>query len=330
MKFRLFIMLALVAQLVGVLAVPVLAQESCEEGFRAVLDANEVEVCIPEAPERIVALMEPDLDALLALGVTPLGTTNGRGQSTPPRYLGDALEGIEVVGDFYSPNLELVLELQPDLILMGGFDDEAVLAQLNEIAPVVNTFQNGAPWQDHLTRVGEILNLQAEAAEFITKYDARVEEITANLGDNTEAGFIVARWSPDGPQIMAPHIFSSVILADLGLTPPAELPDYQEGHPHTAPLSLESLSLLDTDWAFVGTLSDSGDAVDALNETLEDPLFQALEVVQNGHVVVVDGSLWTSVGGPLAALEVLNVVEAALTDVSAEADATPAATEEAN
>lgn len=39
---------------------------SCEAGFRAVKDAS---VCVPEHPQRVVALMASDLDALLALGV---------------------------------------------------------------------------------------------------------------------------------------------------------------------------------------------------------------------------------------------------------------------
>lgn len=45
---------------------------------------------------------------------------------------------------------------------------------------------------------------------------------------------------------------------------------------------------------------------------LENPLFQSLQVVQNDRVVVIDGSLWTSVGGPLTAMTVLDDVEASV------------------
>jgi iron complex transport system substrate-binding protein len=58
----------------------------CESGMRAVVDAAGVSVCVPENPQRVVGLMEADVDALLALGISPVGSTNGRGQATPPRY----------------------------------------------------------------------------------------------------------------------------------------------------------------------------------------------------------------------------------------------------
>lgn len=284
----------------------------CAEGLRAVEDSLGIAVCVPENPQRVVALMESDLDALLALGVDVIGTTNGRGQPTPPRYLGDQLTDIAVVGDFYSPNLEEVLNLKPDLIVFGGFDDADVLAQLNEIAPTFNSFQNGESWKSHLLRVGEVVNKSDAAQAFIASYDERVQAIKDKLGENAGAEFIVARWSAEGPQVMAPSTFSSGVLLDLGLTPPAEIPELQEGHPHSAPLSLEAVDILDVDWAFIGTLSGEGDAVVALDEAMTKPLFQSLKVVQNKQVVYVDGSLWTSIGGPLAAMQVLDNVEAAM------------------
>lgn len=288
---------------------------TCEAGMRPIVDAVGVSMCIPENPQRIVGLMEADVDALLALGITPVGSTNGRGQTTPPRYLNTYLEGVPSVGQFYSPNLETLLALEPDLILFGGFTDPAVLEQLNAIAPTVNTLQVGESWQSHFLRVGEIVNMTNEAQAFIETYNARVEEIQSGLGDSADDTFIVARWSADGPQIMAPTLtFSSGVLLDLGLTAASDIPELQEGHPHSSPLSLESLELLDVDWAFIGTLSPEGDAVVALEEALENPLFQVLEVVQNEHVVLVDGSLWTSVGGPIAAMMVLDDVEAALVE----------------
>lgn len=288
------------------------AVNQCDAGFRAVQDALGVTVCVPENPQRVLALMESDLDALLALGIQPIGTTNGRGQSTAPRYLTDHLKDVAIVGEFYNPNLELVLELSPDLILFGGFSDADVLAQLNAIAPTVNTFQSGESWQSHFLRVGEVMKMTEAAQTFIASYDQRVQEIRDSLGENAESQFIVARWSAEGPQVMAPITFSSRVLLDLGLTAPDEIPDLQAGHPHSAPLSLESLQLLDVDWAFVGTLSAEGDAVTALEAVLDNPLFQSLAVVQNEHVVFIDGSLWTSVGGPIAALKVLDDVKAAL------------------
>ncbi|MCA9884625.1 MAG: ABC transporter substrate-binding protein [Anaerolineae bacterium] len=283
---------------------------ACEEGFRAFAGT-----CIPENPERVFTVTDSDLDALLALGIGPIGITNGRGQTTPPRYLADSLsEDVTVAGDFFNPNLEILLGLEPDLILAAGLSDPDVLAQLNAIAPTVDTYVNGRGWQAHFLAVADALNMTSEAVRFLADYDARIAELQSELGDALNSEFIVARWAAEGPQVMAPVTFVSDVLFNLGMSSPADIPELESGHAHSAPLSLEALGILDVDWAFIGTLQSEGDAVDALNDTLQNPLFQALEVVQNDHVVVVDGSLWTSSGGPLASMLVLDVVEAALTE----------------
>lgn len=287
----------------------------CEDGLRAFAG-----VCIPENPERIVSITDSDTDAILALGVEPVGISNGRGQTTPPRYLAEYLpEDVTVVGDFFGPNLELVLELEPDVIFAAGLSNPDVLEQLNAIAPTVDTYVNGWEWQTHFAAVAEVLNKQEEAEAFIEAYEERIAELQETLGDKLDAEFIVARWSPDGPQIFAPITFVSHVLFDLGLTSPTDIPGMEGGHSHSSPLSLESLGVIDVDWAFVGTLQAEGDAVTALEEAIENPLFQALEVVQNGQLFVVDGSLWTSSGGPLAVTLVLDTVEEAMTDPEAEA-----------
>ena len=287
----------------------------CETGFRAFAGPAETGICIPENPERVVTITDSDLDAVLALGVEPIGITNGRGQMSPPRYLADFLsEESVVVGNFFTPNLELVLELEPDIILAAGLADADVLEQLNAIAPTVDTYVAGYDWKTHFMTVADVLNQQEDAEAFLEGYDERIETLQETLEGHLGEEFIVARWGAEGPQVMAPITFVSAVLFDLGLTSPEVIPELQTGHAHSAPLSLETLGVIDVDWAFVGTLHGEGDAVDALNEVVENPLFQALDVVQNEQLFIIDGSLWTSSGGPLATMLVLEDVEGALTE----------------
>lgn len=281
---------------------------SCAVGFRVFGG-----VCMPENPQRIITITDSDLDAVLALGVEPVGITNGRGQMSPARYLANFIsEGTPIVGGFFTPNFEQVLELAPDVILAAGLSDPDLLAQLNAIAPTIDTYVNGADWQTHFHTVADVLKRQVEAEEFMAGYDARIAELQSTLKNHLSDDFIVVRWSAEGPQVMAPVTFVTAVIFDLGLTSPEHIPDLQSGHAHSAPLSLESLGIIDVDWAFVGTLQAEGDAVSALQSALENPLFQSLKVVQNERLIVVDGSLWTSSGGPLAVMLVLDDVEAAM------------------
>ncbi|MFC5475414.1 ABC transporter substrate-binding protein [Paraherbaspirillum soli] len=277
---------------------------------RSIVDAAGRTVVVPAQPQRLLALSELDLDALLALKIKPVGATAGRGQSGMPRYLGSAAAGLASVGNFGSPVLDLVIGLQPDLILVGGLPDPELLAQLGKIAPTVVSYKPGDDWQAALRRIAAVVGRPAQADAFLSEYRSRAEALRGRLGSQADATVSVVRWNPQGPSYMLKDAFASLVLADLKLRRPAA--QMQPGAAHSPPLSLEALSKIDGDWLFVGTLSAGGQASDALAAARQSPAFRQLGAVRNGHMVAVDGSLWTSPGGPLAALAILADVERAM------------------
>ena len=290
--------------LAGLLALPAYADT------RQVTDAMGNTVTVPEAPQRVITLSEIDLDTALTLGVTPVGTINGRGQAAPPRYLDGKLPaGIEVVGDIDNPNLETLLELEPDLILTGPVKPEQ-LAILNEIAPTVITFNWARPWQESMQRTAQALNKEAEAKAVLERYRARVEAARQRLAAHQGETLSIVRWNPKGPSYMFKDAFASTVAEDVGLLRPAHQQD--RGHTHSMALSLESLELLDADWLVIGTLATSGEAVEAMNQAEQTPAFRQLSAIQAKRFGAVDGSLWTSLGGPMAALQVIEDIEALL------------------
>ncbi|MFQ7899807.1 ABC transporter substrate-binding protein [Stutzerimonas degradans] len=296
--------------LAGLLALPAYADT------RQVTDAMGNTVTVPEAPQRVITLSEIDLDTALTLGVTPVGTINGRGQAAPPRYLDGKLPaGIEVVGDIDNPNLETLLELEPDLILTGPVKPEQ-LAILNEIAPTVITFNWARPWQESMQRTAHALNREAEAKAVLERYRARVEEARQRLAAHQGETLSIVRWNPKGPSYMFKDAFASTVAEDVGLRRPAHQQD--RGHTHSMALSLESLELLDADWLVIGTLATSGEAVEAMNQAEQTPAFRQLSAIQAKRFGAVDGSLWTSLGGPMAALQVIEDIEALLGKADAE------------
>lgn len=296
--------------LAGLLALPAYADT------RQVTDAMGNTVTVPEAPQRVITLSEIDLDTALTLGVTPVGTINGRGQAAPPRYLDGKLPaGIEVVGDIDNPNLETLLELEPDLILTGPVKPEQ-LAILNEIAPTVITFNWARPWQESMQRTAQALNKEAEAKAVLERYRARVDAARQRLAAHQGETLSIVRWNPKGPSYMFKDAFASTVAEDVGLLRPAHQQD--RGHTHSMALSLESLELLDADWLVIGTLATSGEAVEAMNQAEQTPAFRQLSAIQAKRFGAVDGSLWTSLGGPMAALQVIEDIEALLGKADAE------------
>ena len=288
-----------------------------QAGTRQVLDANGQTHTVPEAPQRVVVLSELDLDSALTLGVQPVGTVNGRGQGTLPRYLLDkAGKAIQVVGDLDNPNLEKLIDLEPDLILTGQTKPE-LLALLQEIAPTVVTGNWGEPWKTVFNRSANVMNKEAEAKAFLARYDARLAQARSKLAKHQGEQVSIVRWNPKGPSYMHGGTFASSVVTEMGLARPAH--QIGDKSPHSPALSLESLNLLDGDWLVVGTLSTSGDAVDAMKQAEQTPAFQQLGAIKGKRFGAVDGSLWTSTGGPQAALRVIEDVEGLLS----KPDATP-------
>ena len=287
-----------------------------QAGTRQVLDANGQSHTVPDDPQRVVVLSELDLDSALTLGVQPVGTVNGRGQGTLPRYLLDkAGKGIQVVGDLDNPNLEKLIDLEPDLILTGQTKPE-LLTLLNEIAPTVVTGNWGEPWKTVFNRSANVMNKETEAKAFLARYDARLAEARSKLAKHQGEQVSIVRWNPKGPSYMHGGTFASSVVTEMGLARPAH--QIGDKSPHSPALSLESLNLLDGDWLVVGTLSTSGDAVDAMKQAEQTPAFQQLGAIKGKRFGAVDGSLWTSTGGPQAALQVIDDVERLLTKPDAD------------
>lgn len=277
---------------------------------RTVVDARGLSITVPDKPLRVLALSELDLDAAIALKLVPIGATNGRGQDKIPHYLKQEAQAVSSVGPFAAPILDKVIALQPDLILAGGLPDPELLAQLQRIAPTVVSYRLGENWKVAFSRIATLLGRTPQAADFLKTYQQQLQRARARLTNTQHARVSVVRWNPQGPAYMLKDSFASQVLSDLQLQrPPAQL---QAGMGHSQPLSLEALNRIDGDWLFIGTLTPQGQANDALKTVQTHPAFQQLNAVKKHHLVMVDGSLWTGLGGPLAALALVRDVSRAM------------------
>lgn len=273
------------------------------------------DVDVEGTPERVVTLYEGALDAAVAAGVNPLGAVTTRGGDNVASYieahLGENLPAI--MGVVREINIEAVLAQQPDLILAPAELSDEQYQLLSRIAPtVVPPIQSLAPdnWKDEARLYGEALNRQAAIAEAVEAVEQRAAEVAEAVEEAGVGGsaFLV-RWMPGGPMVMSENLFTAGLLAQTGL-------DVQDGGlvsergVHGDVLSLENLSQVDGDWLFLATLNEDGQA--ALDAAKQSSAFTRLNVVQQEHVVPVDGQLWTSASGPLAAQAILDDLEAAL------------------
>ncbi|MDZ5010997.1 ABC transporter substrate-binding protein, partial [Clostridium perfringens] len=89
---------------------------------------------IPTNPKKVVVLTNEGLEALLTLGVKPVGAVTG----VTGEWYGhtkDELEGVKPLGKETSVNIEAVAALKPDLIIGNKMRHEKIYDQLKSIAP---------------------------------------------------------------------------------------------------------------------------------------------------------------------------------------------------
>ncbi|WP_417710887.1 ABC transporter substrate-binding protein [Roseibium aggregatum] len=255
-------------------------------------------VTVPDAPKRIVVLTNEGTEALLELGVTPVGAANSWQGDPWWDHISDAMEGAEPVGMESAINLELVAALEPDLILANKQRHEEIYPQLTAIAPTVMSRELRGDWKINFRLYAEALGKEQEADAAIADYDASVAELREKLGDHLNEEVSVIRFVPGQIRIYQLDSFSGVLLKDIGFHRPAN----QNVEEFAIRTGKESIPDMDGDRIFYFTY-DNGDGkgTSLEEEVLADPLWQSLSAVKAGKVHQVSDAIWNTAGGILAA-----------------------------
>ncbi len=256
--------------------------------------------------ERIITVGLLEQDTLLALGITPVGTTEWFGEYPGAIWpwaqdkLGDTIP--EVVGPSAALNLEKIAALQPDLILAlySGITEEEY-GLLSQIAPTVAQpaayVDYGISWQELTTTVGRAVGLASEAEALVAEVNAKFAQIQAEHPEFVGATSVVV--TPyEGIWLYGPEDARGRLLTSLGFELPPGLAEIT-GAEFGGELSLERADLLDVDviiWL---------DADESVGE-LGGPIYQSLPIHTEGREVFLD-SYNDPLGGATSFVTVLSL-----------------------
>lgn len=282
---------------------------------RSYVDAAGRTVVIPKKPTRIVTLAEGALDSALALGLTPVGSTAGRGQLGIPGYLAsDATKQIQIVASTRSPNLGQILKLKPDLIIVDDTTGSRnSVDDLAKIAPTVFVAKYTEGWEKYFAAMATVLARPEQHRRVLGEIDGKIAETTklvAAAPGRKPLTASVVRWSAEGPTIVGSNSLSSWVLGKVGMKRPENQQKVDSANRAGEKISMENLDLIDADYIFFGVLGNTEQARQELEAAREKPGFASLRATKAGHVFPVDGTPWTSGTGPLG-------VEAILSDIAA-------------
>lgn len=262
------------------------------DGFPVTVEHRYGETTVEAVPEKVVTVGLTDHDAVLALGVKPVGVVDWFGNHPHGVWpwaqdeLGDAQP--EIVGTAASLNFEDIAELEPDVILAlySGLTD-ADYETLSQIAPTIaqpdDVIDYGIAWDDQVLTVGRVLGKTAEAEAAVADVQQRFADVRAAHPEFDGATGLVASPYNDLVSVYAPSDPRGRFLAELGFVQPEEIADIA-GDQFSADISFERVDLLEVDmivWIVSSVETDKP-------EFDEQPLYAGLDVHQGGHEAFVE------------------------------------------
>lgn len=261
---------------------------------------------VPDQPLRVVALTNEATEDLLALGIVPVGAVRSANADLWFDHVAEPLRDTVLVGEELAPDLEVILSLEPDLILGNKKRHEQIYGQLSAIAPTVFVENVTGQWRQNLAFYADAVG-RADAGEaLLAAYAARVEAIKAALGARVGEKVGLVRFISGQNYAYNNDSFSGSILRDIGFgRPPA-----QDKAGLAEPIGLERVPELDGDRLlhFSYETGDGGATKEA--ETwMASPLWLNLDVVKAGHVHGVSDTVWATAGGVMAAHLALDDIE---------------------
>lgn len=261
---------------------------------------------VPEDPERVVVLDTPQLDAMVAVGVAPVGATRTDVSPDLPAWLGDVGD-VPAVGTIHSPNLEAIAARDPDLILSSKTRHEELYDELSAIAPTVFAEGVADGWKQNFVLFADAAGHGAEAEAMLSDYEERARHLGSRLSPGGEPATTgIVRFLPDEIRIYGPESFSGSVLLDLDVNLPGAVADLS-GDIALYP-SIEEIGLVsDADVLFVTTYGDP--AATTAGSVRNSGLWKALPAVKANRAHEVSDDIWMLGIGVVGANAILDDVE---------------------
>jgi ABC-type Fe3+-hydroxamate transport system, periplasmic component len=287
-----------------------------EEPTTQVIKHGYGETEIPLHPKRVAVIGLEDV--MLSLGA-PLVYAYG----FDGYYLYDQLkeQNVQLSNSAdLTPNLEAILDTQPDLIVLQQyFTDEKGYQELSKIAPTIAFKPDD--WKTSITEIGKALGLEDKAQEVIKANEDKIssakEEIVSAVGPDKTVLYI--RPSDKDLQVFFPS-FMPLLYEKLGLNPDASVTAFQKDAEDDwgVNTSLEKLPSITADYVFAiygGSISSPEDyekEVAAQSGVEKLQVWKAMPAVQQNHVFKVSARTWMS-SGPIAEGHIIDDTVAAVT-----------------
>ena len=201
-------------------------------------------------------------------------------------------EDVEIIGSVKNPNLETILELEPDFVILSAdiatqVDLEAALkeAKIPFAYFRVDTFED---YRSLLERFCTLTGRPDLYQEYGVKVQEKIERIKGLAAEEEHPTGLLIRAFSTGAKAKGADNQTGVMLEDLGVDNIAA-----RHQSLLEDLSIEEIIEEDPDYIFVTTMGSEEEALAALEEgIMANPAWSGLTAVQEGHWYVLPKELF--------------------------------------
>lgn len=260
---------------------------STTEGYpMTIVDSYEREVVLEEEPKTVVSVAPNITETIYAIGAEDklIGRTD---YCDYPEEVSD----IESVGSLMDPNIEKILELNPDLVIASTHFQKEVLEKLEESDIKVVVLYGEESFEgvyDTIEKLGKVLNRESKAADVIGEMKAKVEDVKSKVeGLEKPSVYYVVGYGESGDFTATKETFIAQMIEMAGGKNAA---DDAEGWKY----SLEKVVEKDPEILICSKYFDSKTGIEAANG------YKDLSAVKEGRLYEIDNNKLDRQGARLA------------------------------
>ena len=267
-----------------------------------VIQDEQGQFAVNTTPQRIVVLEFSFVDALAAVGVSPVGVADDNDAARVIPAVRDLVDPWQSVGMRSQPSLEAIAVLKPDLIIADAERHRAVYQDLQRIAPTLLLKSRGETYQENLEsalKIGVALDKQSDMDQRIQQHHQAMLGFKSHFSLKQTVQFAVV--SDKGMWLHGPASYAGGVLTTLGIASPIK----ELTEKAYLPTSFELLLKTNPDWLLLGAYSHPN----VVNDWEKNPLFNLMTSAKNSQVVEVSPALWSLNRGMLAAEQMAKNLE---------------------
>lgn len=283
--------IALVAVLVAVAFYGKSLTTVSESATRQVTDSTGETIEIPVHPKRVVFLNASNLEMYYAAGGKAVGKPTS---SSIEGELAEKTADVPEVGTIHSPNMETILNLQPDLVIgvdvpfHVGIRDSLKTAGIPLYINSLNSLEDVLRTMDFF---GELTGEEKIAQEKRKEIEANCAAVTEKAKAQTPPKSLIIFGAPGSFNMSTSKSFAGSLLTHLG---GGNIADKAGMDAAFAPLSMEFVAKENPEVIFFISMSKDPAIADSFKaEMAKSTIWKDVNAVKNGRIYYLAGALFT-------------------------------------